>query len=104
MKNKQIIFKAKLSGDGECGFFEVSKEDYINIFGIDRYNDEIDQIKENNKFTKEDPEYVPIIGDISNYLEDEDPQTFAVYPPSLFEDINKETIKIALSYEVVKGS
>lgn len=78
---KTIEFEGYLSGDGECFAFKVTKDQYIKIIGIERYNEEISIIKEVNKdyinsgFSDED---------LKSLLADEDPQEFLIYPSDLF--------------------
>lgn len=96
-------FKAKLTGDQECFYFEVTKEEYIKLFGQDRYDDMIDELKENNRLLEEDFALDPDGCDgMESCIEDTDPQTFSVYPNMLFDDVGDfQPVKITLTYEKV---
>lgn len=93
-------FKAKLTGDKECFYFEVTKEEYIKLFGQDRYDYMIDELKENNRLLEEDFAHDP--DGIEDFIENTDPQIFSVYPGMLFDDVaDNQPVKITLTYEKI---
>lgn len=79
-------FDGKLSGDGECFCFKVSTQEYIKLFGTDRYLAEVAYRRELHDDFKADDE--------ERFIE---PTEWEVYPSQLVDYKQNVIYKITFS-------
>lgn len=74
--------RGKQSGDGECWYFQVEREEYRKVFGEEAYQEKLKDEELENEFLK-------FCNQDENFAKSKKPY-FAVYPNEIFEKIGAE--------------